>query len=136
MPFYFRIPLPGPFGYSHRVGSKRRRRTTKTEYRPKRLTWKERKAAAERLAVVNARIDACQNRDTGRVLITRVQKCAQPGWYLITVEPGYRGEPDTHDTKITTPGMDKTRAGEYVANIQIRNGHVVAIHPATSPEST
>jgi hypothetical protein len=26
MPFYFRIPLPGPFGYSARIGGKRRRR--------------------------------------------------------------------------------------------------------------
>jgi hypothetical protein len=25
MPFYFRIPLPGPFGYSKRIGGKRRR---------------------------------------------------------------------------------------------------------------
>jgi hypothetical protein len=26
MPFYFRIPLPGPFGYSHRIGGRRRRK--------------------------------------------------------------------------------------------------------------
>jgi hypothetical protein len=26
MPFYFRIPLPGPFGYSARIGGKRKRR--------------------------------------------------------------------------------------------------------------
>jgi hypothetical protein len=25
MPFYFRIPLPGPFGYSKRIGGKRRK---------------------------------------------------------------------------------------------------------------
>lgn len=27
MPFYFRVPLPGPFGYSHRIGGRKRRRT-------------------------------------------------------------------------------------------------------------
>jgi hypothetical protein len=26
MPFYFRIPLPGPFGYSKRIGGRRRRK--------------------------------------------------------------------------------------------------------------
>jgi hypothetical protein len=26
MPFYFRVPLPGPFGYSQRIGGKRRKR--------------------------------------------------------------------------------------------------------------
>lgn len=28
MPFYFRIPLPGPFGYSARIGGRKRRRRT------------------------------------------------------------------------------------------------------------
>ena len=31
MPFYFRIPLPGPFGYSHRIGSRRRKRPARSK---------------------------------------------------------------------------------------------------------
>ncbi len=30
MPFYFRIPLPGPFGYSARVGGRKRRSRSKS----------------------------------------------------------------------------------------------------------
>ena len=41
MPFYFRIPLPGPFGYSARIGGrKRRRRTRRRTYTGQFGTWK------------------------------------------------------------------------------------------------
>jgi hypothetical protein len=30
MPFYFRVPLPGPFGYSARIGGRKRRRRGKS----------------------------------------------------------------------------------------------------------
>lgn len=35
MGFYFRVPLPGPFGYSKRIGGKRRRRPATTKRTPK-----------------------------------------------------------------------------------------------------
>jgi hypothetical protein len=40
MPFYLRIPLPGPFGYSARIGGrKRRRRTRRRTYSGQFGTW-------------------------------------------------------------------------------------------------
>jgi hypothetical protein len=40
MPFYFRIPLPGPFGYSHRIGGRRRKRPTRARtYAATREGW-------------------------------------------------------------------------------------------------
>jgi len=40
MPFYFRIPLPGPFGYSKRIGGHKRKRSRQPVYQGTLPGWR------------------------------------------------------------------------------------------------
>ena len=48
MPFYFRIPLPGPFGYSKRIGGKRRKDPRQPARRLTRAERQEQREQANR----------------------------------------------------------------------------------------
>jgi hypothetical protein len=95
MPFYFRIPLPGPFGYSKRIGGKRRKSVRQPVPR---LTRAERQEQHEQAArrnrmfiAVATQVEHGADGSLSFLALFDVNQAARnhrPAEVLVTIPPG------------------------------------------------
>jgi hypothetical protein len=92
MPFYFRIPLPGPLGYSKRIGGKRRKavpQPVRTLTRAERQEQRERDIRRARTFIVRyaAVIPAksfLADRGYGFEVMRELSSDEYSGWVILT----------------------------------------------------